>query len=378
MTPRLREILIGLVERVDLGKRARHVFSRSDLPLHAETADLATVDSLVARGLIRRELSRTDRLQGLPGSIIPEPNGIADLANLLGYQRLHDRVDAAARHFFEHLSTSTWVSDCAREILEAWRAGRKAFGLSESDAAAATDTLAFLSAISKGRHQGKDARQFSVDETGDSKRLERVSKHVASALREAFGISGGSSDDVFERVGMTVFPNPVLVGGKLRIKSTLFDALPYIGLAPEMVDSVSVDRPEFILSIENLASFHRYLREVPGDGIVVYSGGFPSRATLALLKSLAEAKTPFFHWGDIDPGGVSIFRSIETAIAAPVHPHLMSPDLAAAGSPSRPDARLRRIADSGSRVASLAQWLLTDAGRCIEQEKIPPIAPHLP
>ena len=83
---------------------------------------------------------------------------------------------------------------------------------------------------------------------------------------------------------------------------------------------------------------------------------------------------PFLHWGDIDSGGLRIFRYIEEIIARPLRPHLMSQELAERyGRPCEPDDMLGSIAKSESAVADLARWLAYGPGpRALEQEAIDP------
>ena len=52
---------------------------------------------------------------------------------------------------------------------------------------------------------------------------------------------------------------------------------------------------------------------------MVYTGGFASTGVVDLLKSilaLVSPSVPFFHWGDIDPGGLRIFRFLEETLRA--------------------------------------------------------------
>jgi hypothetical protein len=85
-----------------------------------------------------------------------------------------------------------------------------------------------------------------------------------------------------------------------------------------------------ILTVENLESFSRHVREcrLPED-IVVYTGGFPSNGTIAVLRRLIMlSAVDGMALGDIDGGGVRIGRYLEHTLATPVAPHLMSPELA--------------------------------------------------
>jgi hypothetical protein len=57
------------------------------------------------------------------------------------------------------------------------------------------------------------------------------------------------------------------------------------------------------------------LRAIVEDGsLVVYTGGFPSAGVVDILSNVLRAlptDVPFLHWGDIDAGGLRIFRYLE-------------------------------------------------------------------
>jgi Uncharacterized protein conserved in bacteria C-term(DUF2220) len=139
-------------------------------------------------------------------------------------------------------------------------------------------------------------------------------------------------------------------------------------------------KPAGLLTIENYASFNRYVREVRDNTLVIYTGGFPSVAAVELLKKLLamiDSEVPFFHWGDIDAGGLRIFRYLEETLPRAPSPHLMTRGLAEVyGAPADRDPTLDAIARSSSAVASLAKWLAH--GECVrhlEQEALDPVSP---
>lgn len=155
---------------------------------------------------------------------------------------------------------------------------------------------------------------------------------------------------------------------------------PYLGVPPELVQSLEpVGRSPYLLIIENLTTFNRYVREIEDDGLILYAGGFPSRLCRAAVARLARAADVAVHWGDVDPGGVRIFSVLEQVVPN-LLPHLMTEALArnhgveAAGDPT-----LAGLAASGSAVAGLAAFLSRERTWRLEQEALTPLAPfHLP
>ena len=86
---------------------------------------------------------------------------------------------------------------------------------------------------------------------------------------------------------------------------------------------------------------------------------------------------PFFHWGDIDPGGIRIFRFLEENLPRQPKPHFMERSIAEAiGYPADKDPSLSMIAKSDSALAALASWLTSGPEiKYLEQESLDPASP---
>jgi Wadjet anti plasmid transformation system JetA-like protein len=113
---------------------------------------------------------------------------------------------------------------------------------------------------------------------------------------------------------------------------------------------------------------------------VVYTGGFASAGVVDVVRTLLvllPASVPYYHWGDIDPGGIRIFRFLEETLPRPPRPHSMDQCLAEShGKPGEPDGTLKSIAASDSAVAGLAEWLWKGPNvRHLEQEALDPLSP---
>jgi hypothetical protein len=156
---------------------------------------------------------------------------------------------------------------------------------------------------------------------------------------------------------------------------------PYAAIPPDAADSIQVSlTPRYVLSIENFASFNRYVRETGDDGLIVYAAGYPSRATITFLQHLddaLDAAVAFFHWGDIEEGALQAFRVIESALRRPLNPHAMDIESAIKlGSPTDNKPRLKGLGESDSAVAPLAAWLACGENPyLLEQEMLDPVSP---
>lgn len=272
-------------------------------------------------------------------------------------------------------------------VAEAWSRGVSHFGLAPGDVTSLEHCLRLTDAIRArdgSDREVTDYRTFSRAAVGDSKALERNLRQVGQLLHLMH--PGAFEDDVqIERLltelGIVRMPQPLLIAGRITLAAQLIPAMPYVGIPTEVVSQIGfAERPSHLLTIENYASFIRHVREVPNaGGVVIYSGGFPSSPVLeATLSLAASARVPTFHWGDMDLGGVRIFRHIERALAkvdVNLQPHLMSVDLLA----SRGTARARPGATSfegfeGSAVAALAEEIRL-TGLVHEQEDLDPTSP---
>jgi hypothetical protein len=198
-----------------------------------------------------------------------------------------------------------------------------------------------LDAIAAVRDDDMDMRTFSRRNTGDTKFVEGNTGKIADVLRMVAEVPEYlDAAEVLASYGIKKFPHACLLSGPVTYMGAPLPAEPYIGIAPEMAAHLGVlGTPRWMLLIENFASFNRQVREAADpDGIVVYTGGFPSDSTLDAILTLARATDcPILHWGDVDTGGIKIAYRIERALADIVGSkrthrtlglHLMSPDIA--------------------------------------------------
>ena len=117
------------------------------------------------------------------------------------------------------------------------------------------------------------------------------------------------------------------------------------------------------------------------SGLVVHTGGFPSRAHLQQILRLAgAAQAPLFHWGDIDGGGLRIFRHLESALALrklQLRPHLM--DAALLQEHGVTGEKSIRLADAPAQESVIRKlWdALVETNLILEHESLPPCRPTI-
>jgi len=310
------------------------------------------------------------------------------LYRYLGRERGSDIADRAVDGIREALgSVPDWMVEALEDARERWATRRSYKGFETDDADEVVKVLKIARTLAAGKIGARDARSFSTEVCGDSKALERNRNAIAALLAEATGESAAPDQDALARFGIFTYPDPVMVKGPVLLADSRFDLSafrPYAAV-PEgnVADLRCARRPSYVLTIENKTSFHRHVREVCDDGVVVFTGGFPSRATAAALKAIAASSVgaPWFHWGDVDGGGLRIFGHIEETIVRPsgarLAPHLMTEDLARRhGVRARRRTALRRLAEADSAIADLARYLAFGENvHVLEQEALAPTPP---
>jgi len=279
------------------------------------------------------------------------------------------------------LSSLRLQTDVARalrnDLIATWRLGKSALGIAPTQTPTAAELLRAADAAFAPLEEGSvPLRTRSARLLGDSKALERWLPKLLSFLRRQGRIDTSLSNaEALEMLGLSKFPQPLLIAGPLIYGATDLARWTYAGLPPEAVTGVTVRAAvTTLLTIENLESFNRHVRECRGSSdIVVYTGGFPSPHILSLIRRLVdESGLPaIHHWGDIDPGGLKIGHYLEMSLAVPVVPHLMTVGLARRlGRPSGAPSSLPLGDDSA--FAALAEYLRSSDAFWLEQEVVDP------
>lgn len=272
------------------------------------------------------------------------------------------------------------------DVEATWARNTSWRGIDRSRAIELQHALRLAQGILEGRHEGLDYRTFSRRACADSKALERVEAAVVELLRDLISWSPGLRPrDALASLGLEKVSQPLLVSGPVAVGGVPITRaqIAYLGLPPNRAQAIElVSTPTYLLTVENFTSFHRHATEVnsTGEGLVVFTGGFPSKARQAALKYLFRLtpSVPLFHWSDIDVGGLGIFRAIESLAERQVRPHLMSIELAERyGSRVPEKLSIRPGAVAGSPIAVLWDYLANPEAKWLEQEELDPELPSI-
>ncbi len=318
------------------------------------------------------------------------------LAAFLDVPLASDRATAAGKHIEQHMQSDLeWIDTIKVDLVSAWHHGKSLHGLSVEDVPKVITVLKALDAVKKGCHRGHDLRSFSVSYLGNSKAMESIKGVFKTLWQQQFGSDGGdlNAQELYESLGLVKFAQPVFLQAQCRVllKNTQIDCRdikPYIGLAPQSINDIEFTMPpRYVLTIENLASFNRHCEEIDDGGLFLYSNGFPSPDfgnLIRLLHAKLATSVPFYHWGDVDLGGLRIFCHIQSFLlggstSRTLRPHLMSKELIVAN--GQPQLKLRRsqfdtIVKRCPQTQNIVDAIFTTKdARVFEQEALAPVSP---
>lgn len=230
--------------------------------------------------------------------------------------------------------TNARVVDEAKEMLAPWldnervidviRAWENLKSVRTLGPESAADFVDALKVVSTARAESNDeliVRPLSTRLFGNSKHIEALIRHIDILTADSLTASARHPHEVLGELGITKEPQPFLVAGagtlKLRPNQDCPIARPFIGVSNSDISGYQ-GAPAWVLTIENLTTFHQAARMLVGreDGLVIYTGGMPSpvwrQAFSAVIINLPE-RTKIYHWGDFDEGGFRIARVLQTA-----------------------------------------------------------------
>jgi hypothetical protein len=300
------------------------------------------------------------------------------LYEFLGRIPVHERARASVSLLRAYVAPKHIDAVEARDtIIEGWLRGARPFSIGFEQTDQATEFITALDAVlARDPMDRRDLRTYSGQTTGNTKLLERHASRIINFLKQIGKLDSDLSDhEAMASLGLEKFSQPVLMAGPVRLAGVDFAGLVYVGLPPEQAPAIEpAGTIRSIITIENLASFNRHVREaLQADDVVVYTGGFPSRAVAAALVAISRwpGITRIHHWGDIDEGGLRIALHLTSLVPIPVLPHLMNPALARLyGTPGKASRKIDLL--PGHPWQPLAIFLGGDDARFLEQEKIDP------
>lgn len=309
------------------------------------------------------------------------------LANHLGEPLARDIANQSKQAILKEIPNDPWLQEVLSRIVSQWDKNKPAYRIPPGGVEDAVALLTALSAVRDGMQEGLDLRTFSAKTLGDSKAMERMRDRFTRVWNEKFE-TGLDGPELFESLGLMKFAPLIHLKGPISVKVghcwlPIHEIPGYLGIPPDTITDIRlVDRPEYLLTIENLASFNRHCREIDDRGIIVYTAGFFGPATapvLTKLESIVASTVPFYHWGDIDAGGLNIARHVQSLIQRELELHQMTLDLLhtqGKGADSIGGTLVPRKISCNRQIEALVETLLAGPPYItLEQEAIDPLPP---
>jgi len=252
------------------------------------------------------------------------------VAGLLDYEYLPDKL-AQIKADIRRPPDGHWLNAVVDQILDAWRHGKRKYGLTIDQATRLNllvNAVQAIEALPEARIL--DYRQFGARQLGDSKALLSIVSALGQIYRNRLEKPELSYEDVLAELNLVKMVHPMLISGPLKFRAGNQEinsgVRPYLGVPGDLLGEFSVfNSPSYLLTIENLSSFLEYTSTIEDDAIVLYTGGYPTRRFQRFYQTLlSRISAPVFHWGDSDPHGFQILKTLQNlAGEKTVLPHEM-------------------------------------------------------
>lgn len=239
-----------------------------------------------------------------------------------------------------------WRARTISYILNQLKAEKSPAPFSLADSNLNSDMLAVLQAVSTLTTE-TPYRVFSVRVFNDSKRFEIMKTQFVMLARignpEWRRIS---AEEVLRELNLVANPSYLHLSGNWLFTTDNGEILnlsgftPSIGFPAAQTSALHSVRAESVLCIENLTTFHQYIRQreqgnrytgkhaSANNGIgnpphsLICTYGNPSPAIRRVLRKLPKT-TPISLWSDLDYGGFNILSQLRRTVNEQIQPFLM-------------------------------------------------------
>jgi hypothetical protein len=303
------------------------------------------------------------------------------LSEFLGIERLQDKIAST----IERMDKPSWLPPFITTIFERWQRGKSSYRMKPADTLTLTTVIQAVNGIEAlGDQEVMDYRQFGARYLDGSKRLKEIMGPLCALYRERLALLDLADKDLLSTLNLVSLSHPVFITGPVVAGNGQhaidLDVSPYVGIPYSLLEKIRITQaPDYVLTIENLSSFNEYTRNIRDKAVIIYTAGYPTRHWQAFYQRLVHALPgiPVFHWGDADPHGFQILRTLQRCVPqTSVQQHLM--DQATGAAYSKPDIRLlEKLIPTNPTIDALLRNLITNRKWKYEQELIPAQPPSL-
>lgn len=255
--------------------------------------------------------------------------GAETVYRLLGRAPLNEQEASLRRLLAEQAPQAGWHSDflgwARRRLDNHASVAPLKLSTTEADARWNRDLLASLAALAQLREPALE-RKFSVRLFGDSKRFEDLRGAVIRTLRRHDPESAVFGDDdgaLLRAYRIERAPEYAPIAGPLILQSDhqTLDLTPFaagVAIPATTLNQAPTHRCDgsAVVTVENSTSFSEFVTAKPASILAIYTGGFASPALVRTLRKIRAGRPelPFFHWGDLDVGGLRILAHLRKSL----------------------------------------------------------------
>ncbi|MBO5031124.1 MAG: DUF2399 domain-containing protein [Lachnospiraceae bacterium] len=178
-------------------------------------------------------------------------------------------------------------------------------------------------------------RKFSSDVLHASKKFEKEYENKIITILRKYSPKADDSmtdDEVLLEHGIVTYSQTLQFKGSIMydVGSGAIDTTTQIygtvlnAQSLSHIKLISLKSTRRIITIENQANYEQM--QFDSDVLYIYTHGFFSpkeRRFLEQIEAMADASTEFFHWSDLDYGGIRIYQFIQQNIFKRVKPYMM-------------------------------------------------------
>lgn len=266
-------------------------------------------------------------------SLLLNFNNVDLIYNFLGRDNPIDEITRAKKILGEQKKdgiVGDFCDYCCKYIDEKSRIPRMYFDSSEQ----LEDILMGIKEIENLTKETR-FREFSMNVWGYSKKFEQLKPRIAKVICKFDNTYVSDDylqedvDEILAHKNLVKNSTYALIKGRLEInlKDVVIDigALGYeFCLSDEMIKDLKVNHIEAdkVVTVENLTSFYDFNLQ---NSIVIYLGGFHNHTKRMLIKKLYNScpTLQFYHFGDIDAGGILILKHLREKTDIEFKPYKM-------------------------------------------------------
>lgn len=240
----------------------------------------------------------------------------------------------------KYLTQATVLDQFLKWVITRLKAGESIKKYVDTDNPAAFDRLCILIWKILTNEEECFLRQFSISCFHDSKIAEKEIEKAVHIIAEFSGNSrfdGLTTDEILEEYNIYRNPSWVMLKGSGKfvcqrngMKSEIsLETFPGgIGVSNQDIEEINWSqriKPDRIITIENLTSFHQWNCKTSAKELCIYLGGYHNRVKRQFLIKLCEAypEAEYCHFGDMDCGGFRIWKDLCLKTGIEFHPLLM-------------------------------------------------------